>query len=168
MKQMTWPGFPKRLQSALKALCCLTQAGTAMQSPAIAERIDVPKAETAKILQLLVWAGFITSRRGIRGGFELAMPAEKITMGEVIDFFLARHPAEPDRDSPVFQALQKLMTPCQEKFGRLTLAEAARFPGRASGSSRANRQSGQPALKIQNSSIPKLKRRSLSNATNRK
>ncbi len=165
---MTWPGFPKRLQSALKALCCLAQAGTAMQSPAIAERIDVPKAETAKILQLLVWAGFITSRRGIRGGFQLAVPAEKITMGEVIDFFLARHPAEPDRDSPVLHALQKLMTSCQEKFGRLTLAEAARFPGGASGSSRTNRQSGQPASKIQNSSIPKLKRRSLSNATNRK
>ena len=165
---MTWPGFPKRLQSALKALCCLAQAGTAMQSPAIAERIDVPKAETAKILQLLVWAGFITSRRGIRGGFQLAVPAEKITMGEVIDFFLARHPLEPDRDSPVLHALQKLMAPGQEKFGRLTLAEAARFPERASGSIRANRQSGQPALKIQNSSIPKLKRRSLSNATNRK
>src|SRR5437868_3667067 len=168
MKLMTWPGFPKRLQSALKALCCLAQAGTAMQSPAIAERIDVPKAETAKILQLLVWAGFITSRRGIRGGFQLAMPAEKITMGEVIDFFLARHPAEPDRDSPVLHALQKLMKSCQEKFGRLTLAKAARFPGRAPGSSRAKRQSGQPASKIQNSSIPKLKRRSLSNATNRK
>ena len=126
-----WPGFPKRLQSALKALCCLAQAGTAMQAATIAERIAVPKAETAKIMQLLVWGGFVTSRRGIKGGFQLVTPPEKITMGEVIDFFLARHPAEPDRDSPVLHALQKLMKSCQEKFGRLTLAKAARFPGRA-------------------------------------
>jgi DNA-binding IclR family transcriptional regulator len=51
---MTWPGFSKRLQSALKALCCLAEAQTAMQARGIAERIDVPKAETAKILPLLV------------------------------------------------------------------------------------------------------------------
>jgi Rrf2 family protein len=91
---MTWLGFPKRLQSSLKALCCLADAKTAMQAPGIAERIDVPKAETAKILQLLVWGGFVTSRRGTKGGFQLATSADGITMGEVIDFFLARHPIE--------------------------------------------------------------------------
>ena len=54
---MVWPGFPKRLQSALKALCCLAESGNGMQSQEIAERIRVSKAETAKILQLLVWGG---------------------------------------------------------------------------------------------------------------
>ena len=29
-----------------------------------------------------------------------SLPPEKITMGAVIDFFLTRHPAEPDWDSP--------------------------------------------------------------------
>ena len=81
-----WPGFPKRLQSALKALCCLAQAGTAMQAATIAERIAVPKAETAKIMQLLVWGGFVTSRRGIKGGFQLVTPPEKITMGAVLPY----------------------------------------------------------------------------------
>ena len=136
---MTWPGFPKRLQSALKALCCLADAQTAMQAPGIAERIDVPKAETAKILQLLVWGGFVTSRRGTKGGFQLATSADAITMGEVIDFFLARHPVEEDRNSPVVRALRRAMAPGQRKFARLTLAEVAHFPARRSTPTSASR-----------------------------
>jgi Rrf2 family protein len=129
---MTWPGFPKRMQSALKTLCCLADAQIAMQAQDIAERIDVPKAETAKILQLLVWGGFVTSRRGTKGGFQLAESAAGITMGEVIDFFVARHPVEEDRNSPVLRALRQAMAPGQQKFARLTLAEVARFPARRS------------------------------------
>lgn len=125
---MTWPGFPKRLQSALKALCCLAQAGTEMQAPAVAEQIDVPKSETAKILQLLVWGGFVNSRRGTKGGFRLAMLAEEITMGEVITFFMTRHPKQPERPSPVMRALEDSMADAQEKFARKTLAEVIEFP----------------------------------------
>src|SRR5262252_1804859 len=135
---MSWPGFPKRLQSALKALCCLADAHTAMQAPSIAERIDVPKAETAKILQLLVWAGFVTSRRGTKGGFQLAKSAEGITMGQVIDFFLARHPVEEDWKSPVVRALRQAMAPGQRKFAKLTLADVAHFPARRSAPKRAS------------------------------
>ena len=168
---MTWPGFPKRLQSALKALCCLAESGTEMQSPGIAEIINVPKSETAKILQLLVWGGFVTSRRGTKGGFQLAPFAGKITMGEVIDFFLARHPAELDRHSPVMRALQQYMAPCQKKFARLRLAEVVSFPAGHSAKKRRSastkKQSGLKAPKVQNSSIRKFKRRSRSNATNR-
>jgi DNA-binding IscR family transcriptional regulator len=168
---MTWPGFPKRLQSALKALCCLAEAGTDMQSPDIAEQINVPKSETAKILQLLVWGGFVTSRRGSKGGFQLAPFADRTTMGEVIDFFLARHPVEPDRHSPVMRALQQSMASGQQKFASLTLAEVANFPARHSQrkTRRAStrRQSGLKVPKVQNSSIRKLKKRSGSNATNR-
>ncbi len=122
---MTWPAFPKRLQSALKALCCLAQSGREMQSQEIAAQIDVSSAETAKILQLLVWGGFATSRRGSKGGFHLSSSANQITMGEVIDFFLARHPAEPEEGSPVMYALQKSIAPCQKAFARLSLAEVA-------------------------------------------
>lgn len=142
---MTWPGFPKRLQSALKALGCLADAQNAMQAPAIAERIGVPKAETAKILQLLVWGGFVTSRRGTKGGFQLGTSADRIAMGEVIDFFLARHPEKPGRMSPVMRALQQCMAPGQQQFARLTLAEAAHFSARRpsrKGYSRARAKKG--------------------------
>ena len=128
---MVWPGFPKRLQSALKALCCLAESGNGMQSQKIAERIRVSKAETAKILQLLVWGGFVTSRRGSKGGFHLAAEADQITMGEVIDFFLSRHPPEPDDDLAVMRVFEKTSAPCQRAFSRLTLAGIARsYPTR--------------------------------------
>ena len=120
---MTWPTFPKRLQSALKALCCLAQSGKETQCHEIAEQIHVPFAETAKILQLLVWGGFVTSRRGSKGGFQLASSTDQITMGEVINFFLTRHPVEPERSSPVMRTLYHCMAPCQKEFAKLSLAD---------------------------------------------
>jgi len=121
-----WPSFPKRLQSALKALCCLAQSKTEMQSREIAARIAVSNAETAKILQLLVWGGFVTSRRGSKGGFRLASSAERITMAEVIGFFLRKHPIEPEANSPVMRVLRDCIAPCQKAFGKLSLAQVAR------------------------------------------
>jgi len=97
--------------------------GRAMQSQEIAERIRVPKAETAKILQLLVWGGFVISRRGTKGGFHLAAKPNQITLGEVIDFFLPRHPSEPDDDFSVMRVLEKTSAPCRKAFARLTLAD---------------------------------------------
>lgn len=125
---MTWPVFPKRLQSALKALCCLASSGKEMQSQVIAAQIAVPEAETAKILQLLVWGGFVTSRRGSKGGFQLASEPSRITMGAVIDFFLTRHPVGPKGDFPVMRALDETMGGCQKKFAQMKLSEVATFP----------------------------------------
>ena len=127
---MVWPAFPKRLQSALKALCCLAQSGNGMQSQEIAERIHVSTAETAKILQLLVWGGFVTSRRGTKGGFHLAADANQVTMGEVIDFFLSRHPQEPNGNSAVMRVFEETSAPCQRAFSRLTLADIITTPAR--------------------------------------
>ncbi len=86
-------------------------------------RIAVPRAETSKILQLLVWGGFAVSRRGSKGGFQLAKRPKQVTVGEVIDFFLSRHPDDADEESPVMSAFNKTMAPCQKAFSRLTLAE---------------------------------------------
>jgi Rrf2 family protein len=119
---MTWPPFPKRLQSALKALGCLAENDGAMLSQEIAKQIGVPDAETAKVLQLLVWGGFVTSRRGSKGGFHLAINPDRITMGEVIDFFMTRHPAEPEGDAPVLRVLRECIAPAEKKFGKLSLA----------------------------------------------
>ena len=94
-----------------------------MLSQDVAKYIDVPNAETAKVLQLLVWGGFVSSRRGSKGGFHLAGTAEQITMAEVVDFFLARHPSEPDGDSPVMRILRECLAPCEKAFGKLSLAD---------------------------------------------
>ena len=122
---MIWVEFPKRLRTALKALSVLAGANRAMLSQEIAEQIGVTHAETAKVLQLLVWGGFVSSRRGSKGGFHLANHASKITTGSVIRFFLARHPSDEDTSSPVMRALQKTGAPCQEEFARLTIADIA-------------------------------------------
>jgi Rrf2 family protein len=120
-----WPGFPKRLLSALKSLCCLADSGGTMQSQEIAKKIDVSKAETAKVLQLLAWGGFVTSQRGYKGGFHLAKGADQITTGEVMDFFFSKHPPERDGDCPILCALRESIAPGQEAFGSLTLADVA-------------------------------------------
>jgi Rrf2 family protein len=122
---VVWPVFPKRLQSALKGLYCLAQSGVVMQSQEIAEQIGVSKAETAKVLQLLVWGGFVTSRRGSKGGFHLVRRTDQIRMGEVIDFFLSHHPSEPDDDFVVMRVFRRISAPCQRAFNSLTLADIA-------------------------------------------
>lgn len=130
---MNWPFLPKRLESALKALGFLSQAKGPVLSPVIAEHIDVSKDETAKVLQLLAWGGFVISRRGSKGGFHLARPASKIVVGDVIDFFLTHHSTETAGNSPVMRNFRRFMDPCEQAFGSLTLADAAnpntRVPG---------------------------------------
>jgi len=122
---MVWPGFPKRLLSALKGLCCLAHWGGAMQAQEIAGKIGVSKAETAKVLQLLAWGGFVTSRRGYKGGFQLATSADQITTGQVMEFFFSKYQPEPDGDCPIIRALRESMAPGQKAFGSLTLADVA-------------------------------------------
>src|SRR5260370_26368095 len=137
---MLWHGLPKRLQSALKGLCCLARSGSAMRSQEIAKRIGVSHAETAKVLQLLAWGGFVTSRRGTKGGFRLAAGSDRLTTGDVISFFLSKYQAAPDGDCPVMRALRETSAPCQEAFGRLKLADIARSSSNGTAGMKAGRR----------------------------
>jgi Rrf2 family protein len=51
----------------------------------IAEAYDIPLEYLLKILQQLVRANILRSKRGPRGGFSLARPTTKITMLEIIE-----------------------------------------------------------------------------------
>ncbi len=51
----------------------------------IAEVQEVPKSYLSKIMQHLTRAGLVKSRRGARGGFTLARPADSITLREAIE-----------------------------------------------------------------------------------
>ena len=46
---------------------------------------DIPKSYLAKIMQHLVKVGLVNSRRGAKGGFFLARPADRITLRETIE-----------------------------------------------------------------------------------
>ena len=51
----------------------------------ISKAQDVPKSYLAKIMQHLVKVGLVNSRRGAKGGFFLARPADRITLRETIE-----------------------------------------------------------------------------------
>ena len=71
---------------ALRAVVHLARIGG---GPAVTEEIAeatmVPKGYLARILRDLSKAGILTARRGIGGGFALAIPAGKISLWDVLD-----------------------------------------------------------------------------------
>ena len=54
-------------------------------SQTISKAYDIPLEYLLKILQQLVRANVLISKRGPRGGFSLARPLDKITMLEIIE-----------------------------------------------------------------------------------
>jgi Rrf2 family protein len=76
--------------------CCVNMswapAGEAVNSARLADLYQLPAAYLNKQLQALVRAGILSSVSGPRGGFQLAKPAEKIT---VLDIVLAIEGPEP-------------------------------------------------------------------------
>ena len=104
----------------------------------IQERQDVPPAYLAKIVQMLARAGLVRTQVGVRGGVSLAVPADQVTLRQVIEaaegpIHLNRCVAEPGacpRDRfctvhPVWLRLQGLVT---RELDAVTLASLAGFP----------------------------------------
>ena len=54
-------------------------------SQAVSKEYDIPLEYLLKILQQMVKANVLRSKRGPRGGFSLAKPSKKITMLEIIE-----------------------------------------------------------------------------------
>lgn len=52
---------------------------------AIAERYGLSRPFAANILKELCHKGFVTSHRGVNGGYDLARPAETITLAELLE-----------------------------------------------------------------------------------
>lgn len=124
---MLCTGLPRRLYESLKTLCCLASADGPVQAHQIAEAADLPPAQTAKILQLMTWAGFIESRRETNGGFWLVMPADKIRVMDVDDFFARQEHRprgkEPDR---LLKALEAAMARCEKELSVITISDLAK------------------------------------------
>ncbi len=69
---------------ALRALAAMPEDGTYSLAKDLASHLELPGPYLAKILQSLAQEGILHSVRGPRGGFRLARPAHKITVGEVV------------------------------------------------------------------------------------
>lgn len=59
--------------------------GSRLQRRALVKLSEAPESFLGKVLQRLVWSGLITSRRGGGGGFELAVPPERISVLTVVE-----------------------------------------------------------------------------------
>ena len=74
------------VEYSLRAAVTLAQCGSA---PCTAQRLseitDVPKPYLAKVMQELVRAGLVNSRRGLHGGFELARSPADLTIWDIIE-----------------------------------------------------------------------------------
>jgi DNA-binding IscR family transcriptional regulator len=127
---MLFAGLPPRIYESLKTLCCLANAAGALQAHEIAAAASLPPAQTAKILQLMTWAGFVESRRGTKGGFWLVTPAKRIRVTDVADFFThhAQGDLRQERD-PLLKALARATTRCRKEFAQITVADLAKVSG---------------------------------------
>ena len=127
---MLCAGLPPRIYESLKTLCCLANATGPVQAHEIASAAGLPPAQTAKILQLMTWAGFIESRRGTKGGFWLVTPANQIRVTDVADFFThhAQGSLRQEKD-PLLKALARATARCQKEFAHITVADLAKVSG---------------------------------------
>ena len=132
----------KKMDYALIALAHLAKADTAriISARELAATHEIPLELLATMLQKLAKAEFVISTPGPIGGYRLAKPAEKISIGaviEVIDGAPALVPclrtAHADCDHTdrcsIQKPLARLNTRICEMLNRVTLAEICRDTG---------------------------------------
>jgi Rrf2 family protein len=103
----------------------------------LASAIGVPQNYLSKTLHQLARAGILTSTRGPTGGFQLAVPAESLTLQRIASTF---EPAPPRRcllghgvcgDNSSCRAHAQwapIATALQTFFGTTTVADLTRLP----------------------------------------
>lgn len=72
-------------QYAIRAVSYVAEHGAAVpvRVGPIAEALHVPRNYLSKTLHVLARAGLLRSERGPRGGFQLAVPADRLTLADV-------------------------------------------------------------------------------------
>jgi Rrf2 family protein len=74
----------QKAKYALRALVALAKAGDSLMIGEIAARKRIPRKFLEQILLDLKRHGIVQSRRGKLGGYNLLMPPERITYGQVL------------------------------------------------------------------------------------
>ncbi len=65
----------------------LARTGTAQNARDIAQATHIALPTVSKILKILAKANLLESHRGAKGGYDLARPAEKISLADIINAF---------------------------------------------------------------------------------
>lgn len=123
---------------AILALSCLDSTGG---KPALARQIaactGIRLPYLSKMLHALTRSGLIESKRGYRGGFQLARPAEQITLREVAEAIEGRkwlpqcllglEKCLDERTCPTHAFWSKQRQQIEKELTRLTLRDVAEF-----------------------------------------
>jgi Rrf2 family protein len=109
-----------------------TEGGSARE---IAARFELSRAFVANILKLLCGKRFVTSHRGVKGGYVLQRPAEEVTLAQLMEALDdSFHLAECNKATvgelcslthicPVRGAIGEVHRRIREVLGKVTLAE---------------------------------------------
>jgi len=98
----------------------------------ISKKYNIPLEYLLKILQQLVRANVLRSKRGPRGGFSLAKPAKKISMLEIVEAVdgpmtgrldLAEHAPREKFSSKAEQVYKKAVAQAKTVFDKAKLAD---------------------------------------------
>lgn len=133
---------------AVLALTVLARepSGTVIEAGAVAERADVPTAFLAKIFAKLTRHGILISHRGRVRGYELARPADELTLKALLeaidgpDLFercvFWTETCDADNPCPLHPAWQHLRPTITAAMEGTTLAQVSEEAVRTSGRTR--------------------------------
>ena len=130
--------FSQTVEYALRATVFLAQnAGSPQPTDEIAAATKVPAAYLSKVLQAMTRGGIVKSQRGVRGGFQLAIVPEELTVLQVVS---AVDPIQRIRTCPLdlkshgtklcelHRRMDQALEHVEQAFGASTLAEILADP----------------------------------------
>ena len=109
---------------ALVALALEGGSGRVKQAASLAQVSGTPGKFMEQVLRLLRQGGFIVSRRGSGGGYELARPAEKIRMSEVVEWVDGKGRGRDETRDVLGEAWGKLRKESEAAASRVLAAES--------------------------------------------
>ena len=108
---------------ALIELAGIQAQGGRLQVSVIAQRQGIPERYLEQMMTSLRKGGLLNSRRGPKGGYQLARPAADIRLGEALECLEGRsEPPPPAQQTLEQQVLHSIGTQLQEQ--RLALLES--------------------------------------------
>jgi len=117
---------------ALHAAGILAGHKGSVSAHTMAEALGASEATLSKVMQRMVKAGLVTSKRGPHGGFELARPSKSVTLLEVyesvegvieVKHCLLGAPVCGKKRCPLGGLFEKVTREVTEKLSKTTLRE---------------------------------------------
>ncbi len=131
--------FSQTVEYALRAIVTIAQhRGKACTAQQIAEITQVPAPYLSKMMQGLVHAGLVISKRGLHGGFLLAKDAKELTILTVVNAVdplkrIYQCPLGIDAHEgnlcPLHRRLDHAMAVVEDSFRETTVADLLSQPG---------------------------------------